>query len=106
MQTPYVRPQENGARIDVRWAELGGLRIEGDPAFWLTARRWTTEQLDAAEHRTDLAPGDTVWVNLDHGQHGIGSQSCGPAPLPQYHLRAEPAEFSFVFSTVPDPETS
>ncbi|MEU7558557.1 glycoside hydrolase family 2 TIM barrel-domain containing protein [Streptomyces eurythermus] len=98
LQTPYVRPQENGARIDVRWAELGGLRIEGDPVFLLTARRWTTEQLDAAAHRTDLVPGDTVWVNLDHGQHGIGSQSCGPGPLPQYHLRAEPAEFSFVFS--------
>ncbi|MFI0186361.1 glycoside hydrolase family 2 TIM barrel-domain containing protein [Streptomyces sp. NPDC017082] len=99
LQTPYVRPQENGARIDVRWAELGGLRIEGDPAFFLTARRWPTELLDAATHRTDLVPatGD-VWVNLDHGQHGIGSQSCGPGPLPRYHLRAEPARFSFVFS--------
>ncbi|MFI5681380.1 glycoside hydrolase family 2 TIM barrel-domain containing protein [Streptomyces cellulosae] len=98
LQTPYVRPQENGARADVRWVELGGLRIEGDPEFWFTARRWTTEQLDAATHLTDLTPGETVWVNLDHGQHGIGSQSCGPGPLPQYHLRAESAEFSFVFS--------
>ncbi|MFE0513692.1 glycoside hydrolase family 2 TIM barrel-domain containing protein [Streptomyces sp. NPDC058964] len=98
MQTPYVRPQENGARADVRRAEIGGLRIEGDPEFWFTARRWTSEQLDAAAHLTDLTPGDTVWVNLDHGQHGIGSQSCGPGPLPQYYLWAEPAEFSFVFS--------
>ncbi|POX44353.1 beta-galactosidase [Streptomyces sp. Ru71] len=98
LQTPYVRPQENGARADVRWAELGGLRVEGDPEFWLTARRWTTEQLDAATHRTGLTPGGTVWVNLDHGQHGIGSQSCGPGPLPQYFLHPEPAEFSFVFS--------
>ncbi|SED85766.1 beta-galactosidase [Streptomyces misionensis] len=101
MQTPYVRPQENGARIDVRWAELGGLRIEGDPLFFLTARRWTTEQLDAAAHRTDLVPGDSVWVNLDHAHHGIGSQSCGPGPLPRYHLRPEPAGFSFVFSPLP-----
>ncbi|WP_225830639.1 glycoside hydrolase family 2 TIM barrel-domain containing protein [Streptomyces sp. NK08204] len=107
LQTPYVRPQENGARIDVRWAEIGGLRIEGDPLFFLTARRWTTEQLDAAAHRTDLTPGDTVWVNLDHGQHGIGSQSCGPGPLPRYHLSAEPAEFSFVFSaTAPTAPTA
>ncbi|MEU0331893.1 glycoside hydrolase family 2 TIM barrel-domain containing protein [Streptomyces sp. NPDC006193] len=106
LQTPYVRPQENGARIDVRWAELGGLRVEGDPVFLLTARRWTTEQLDAAAHRTDLTPGPAsgsgsaaaVWVNLDHGQHGIGSQSCGPGPLPWHRLRAEPAVFSFVFS--------
>ncbi|GGL82069.1 beta-galactosidase [Streptomyces fumigatiscleroticus] len=102
LQTPYVRPQENGARADVRWVELGGLRIEGDPEFWFTARRWTTEQLDAAAHLTDLVPGDTVWVNLDHGQHGIGSQSCGPGPLPRYFLRAEPAEFSFVFSAPRD----
>ncbi|MFG2638738.1 glycoside hydrolase family 2 TIM barrel-domain containing protein [Streptomyces sp. NPDC048362] len=106
MQTPYVRPQENGARIDVRWAELGGLRIEGDPAFFLTVRRWTTEQLDAASHRADLVPGGTVWVHLDHGQHGIGSQSCGPGPLPRHHLQAEPAEFSFVFSPAPDARTA
>ncbi|MGW1612881.1 glycoside hydrolase family 2 TIM barrel-domain containing protein [Streptomyces sp. NPDC002285] len=99
LHTPYVRPQENGARADVRWAELGGLRIEGDPEFWFSARRWTNEQLDAARHPTDLTPGDTLWINLDHGQHGIGSQSCGPGPLPQYFLKAEPTEFSFVFST-------
>ncbi|GHG88921.1 glycoside hydrolase family 2 TIM barrel-domain containing protein [Streptomyces lanatus] len=98
LQTPYVRPQENGARSDVRWVELGGLRIEGEPEFWFSARPWTSEQLDAARHLTDLVPGDTVWVNLDHGQQGIGSQSCGPGPLPQYFLKAEPTEFSFVFS--------
>ncbi|WP_221351038.1 glycoside hydrolase family 2 TIM barrel-domain containing protein [Streptomyces beigongshangae] len=104
LQTPYVRPQENGARARVRWAEfdqgagLPALRVEGEPEFWFTARRWTSEQLDAADHLTDLVPGDTVWVNLDHGQQGIGSQSCGPGALPRYQLRAEPAEFSFVFS--------
>ncbi|MCX3060885.1 glycoside hydrolase family 2 TIM barrel-domain containing protein [Streptomyces beihaiensis] len=112
MQTPYVRPQENGARADVRWAEIGGLRIEGEPEFWFTARRWTSEQLDAAEHLNDLAAGTaeaagaagaagaadrTVWVHLDHGQQGIGSQSCGPGPLPCYRLTAAPAEFAFTF---------
>ncbi|MEU6847178.1 glycoside hydrolase family 2 TIM barrel-domain containing protein [Streptomyces sp. NPDC046716] len=101
LQTPYLRPQENGARADVRWAELGGLRVEGDPAFFFTARRWTTERLDAAEHRTDLVrEGDTVWVNLDHAQQGIGSQSCGPGTLPRYRLTPEPAEFAFVFREV------
>lgn len=113
MQTPYVRPQENGARADVRWAELRagftgeGVRVVGDPAFWFTARRWTSEQLDAATHRTDLTPGDTVWVHLDHGQHGIGSQSCGPGVLPRYELHAAPAEFAFTFShrdATPDEE--
>ncbi|MFF7762672.1 glycoside hydrolase family 2 TIM barrel-domain containing protein [Streptomyces griseorubiginosus] len=100
LQTPYLRPQENGARADVRWVEVGGLRIEGDPEFSFAARRWTTEQLDAATHLTDLVAGETLWVNLDHRHHGIGTASCGPGVLPQYHLLAEPAEFSFVFSEV------
>ncbi|MFF1870210.1 glycoside hydrolase family 2 TIM barrel-domain containing protein [Kitasatospora herbaricolor] len=102
MQTPYVRPQENGSRADVRWAELtdgdATVRIEGDPLFWFAARRWTTEQLDAARHRPDLVPGDTVWVHLDHAQHGTGSASCGPGVLPGHRLAAAPAEFTFVLS--------
>ncbi|ARQ67469.1 glycoside hydrolase family 2 TIM barrel-domain containing protein [Streptomyces marincola] len=111
LQTPYVRPQENGARADVRWAELrtadgSGLRMTaGSAPFWFTARRWTSEQLDAASHTTDLVPGDAVWVNLDHGQQGIGSQSCGPGPLPQYLLAAGAAEFSLSFREVA-PESS
>ncbi|MFC9324953.1 glycoside hydrolase family 2 TIM barrel-domain containing protein [Kitasatospora sp. NPDC057015] len=102
MQTPYVRPQENGSRADVRWAELtdgaAAVRIEGEPLFWFAARRWTTEQLDAARHRPELVPGDTVWVHLDHAQHGIGSASCGPGVLPEHRLTAAPAEFTFVLS--------
>ncbi|MGV9570411.1 hypothetical protein ACWDRX_12830, partial [Streptomyces nigra] len=37
----------------------GGLRVDGEPEFWFTARPWTTEQLDAARHRTDLG---VVWA--------------------------------------------
>ncbi|NUR28709.1 MAG: DUF4981 domain-containing protein, partial [Catenulispora sp.] len=103
MQTPYVMPQENGARLGVRWAELTdfaglGLRIEGDPEFALTARRWTSEQLDAARHTPDLVAGDRVWVNADLAQHGIGSNSCGPETLPAYHLNAAPMSYALTFS--------
>ena len=100
MQTPYVFPQENGARSDVKWAELrgssGGLRIEGDSDFVLTARRWTSNQLHDAKHTVDLEAGDNVWVNIDHKMGGIGTGSCGPGVLPQYQLRAEPMSFSVV----------
>ncbi|WP_432879011.1 glycoside hydrolase family 2 TIM barrel-domain containing protein [Kribbella sp. CA-245084] len=83
LQTPYVVPQENGARTDVRWAELtdadgNGLRVTGAPLFQLTARRWTTEDLETARHRSDLTPRDHIYVNLDLAQNGLGSASCGP----------------------------
>ncbi|HEU5158595.1 MAG TPA: glycoside hydrolase family 2 TIM barrel-domain containing protein [Streptosporangiaceae bacterium] len=96
MQTPYVFPQENGCRDEVRWAELtnpagAGVRFEGDPVFGFTARRWTSEDIDAARHPIDLVPRDAVYVNLDLAQHGIGSASCGPGVLPAYRLAAEAA---------------
>ncbi|WOO81959.1 Beta-galactosidase [Vanrija pseudolonga] len=100
MQTPYVYPQENGARGDVRWAEVrgsgAGLRVEGAPSFTLTARRWTTADLDKAMHATDLEARDKVYLNLDKAHAGVGTASCGPGPLPQYLLRPSPTEFSVV----------
>jgi beta-galactosidase len=111
LHTPYVRPQENGARADVRWAELralpgtgsgaAGLRLAaGEQPLYFTARRWSTGELEAATHTPDLTPGGTVWVHLDAGQHGIGSQSCGPGPLPRYHLTPGPTAFSVVLSAL------
>jgi beta-galactosidase len=105
MQTPYVFPQENGNRADVRWATLtnsdgGGIRITGYPEFDLTVRRWTTEDLDAARHTSDLAPGDRIWVNIDMAQNGIGSASCGPGVLPHYRLEPAPARFEIGFFKV------
>ena len=46
LQTPYVMPQENGNRTEVRWAALTdkhghGLKINGLACFDFTARRWT-----------------------------------------------------------------
>ncbi|NRQ36360.1 DUF4981 domain-containing protein [Nonomuraea sp. NN258] len=97
LQTPYVYPQENGHRADVRWAELGGLRITGDPVFGLTARRWSTAELEHARHRPDLVPGDRVHVHLDLAHQGIGTATCGPGTLPRYELRVEAATFTVRF---------
>src|SRR5207248_2513242 len=90
MQTPYVFPQENGRRADVRWAVLsgpgGGLRLSADRPLGLTVRRWTSEQLDRARHTAELSDEGYVYVGVDAGQQGIGTASCGPGPLPRYRL--------------------
>ena len=98
LQTPYLMPQENGSRTDVRWAVLGDrLRLEGVPHFDLTVRPWTSEALAAARHPTDLVAGDDwLFVNADLAQQGVGSASCGPGVLPQYRL--EPTPFTFALA--------
>jgi beta-galactosidase len=92
MQTPYVFPQENGRRAQVRWASVtgadAGLRVEGDTPFGLTVRPWTSEALDRAAHTAELTPDGRTWLTLDAGHNGIGSASCGPALPPQYLLPA------------------
>ena len=103
LQTPYVRPQENGNRTEVRWATLtdadgAGLRVEGRPHIDVTARRWTSEDLDAATHTPELVARDRIWVNLDHAQQGIGTASCGPGVLPQHDLEAVPTTFALRLS--------
>ncbi|MGW5192121.1 glycoside hydrolase family 2 TIM barrel-domain containing protein [Kribbella sp. NPDC004138] len=100
LQVPYLYPQENGARGDVRWAELSGaagkLRLTGDPHVALTVRRWTTAELAAAEHPADLRPDDRVWLTLDALQHGLGSPTSDAPILPPHDL--QPHKHTFRFS--------
>ncbi|HEY3747926.1 MAG TPA: glycoside hydrolase family 2 TIM barrel-domain containing protein [Pseudonocardiaceae bacterium] len=103
-QTPYVFPQENGNRAGVRWATFTGadghgLRLDGDPTVNLTARRWTSEDLDAARHTSDLRAGDRIWLNLDVAHQGIGSASCGPGVLPEHRLVPARSALRVVLST-------
>ena len=99
LQTPYVRPQENGNRRAVRWARLSRtdgaeLSILGDPVFDLTARPWSTAALQSARHTCDLRPDGRIHLHVDAAHHGLGSASCGP-PVPPWHtLAAVPAAFT------------
>nr|WP_197717317.1 glycoside hydrolase family 2 TIM barrel-domain containing protein [Glycomyces terrestris] len=98
LQTPYVFPQENGSRIDVRWATLSGggrtLGFLGDPTFALTVRPWTSEDLDEAKHPHELVERGELYVNVDAALHGMGSASCGPGVQPQYQLEARATAFT------------
>ncbi|GAB3056001.1 beta-galactosidase, LacZ type [Virgibacillus ainsalahensis] len=96
--TPYVVPQENGNRTDVKWASLTdesgvGLFISGDD-FNFSAHPYTTENLQHARHTTDLVEEDFIVLNLDHHQQGLGSASCGPGVLEKYQLSNDDFDFS------------
>ncbi|USQ86184.1 DUF4981 domain-containing protein [Streptomyces phaeoluteigriseus] len=107
LQTPYVYPQENGSRAGVRWARLDdtapeptdGLLVLGTPHFAFSVRPWTSEDLDAARHSTDLVRRDRVYLTVDTGLQGIGSASCGPGVLPQFQLPTRPTTFTIGWQT-------
>jgi beta-galactosidase len=105
LQTAYVRPQENGNRADVRWAEFTapagpGLRIEGDPALNISARRYSDQHLAEARHQTDLIPGPVIHLHTDHAVQGLGTAAVGPGVLPQYRLTVRAAEFALTLRPV------
>ena len=98
LHTPYAYPQENGNRTDVSWVALNDLRglglfVEGTPSLNFSAHNYSQADLEQAKHTVDLSRRRQVFLNLDDQHHGLGSNSCGPGPLPQYELL--PEKFSF-----------
>ena len=63
------------------------------------AHYYTTEDIEKAKHRTDLKKRDLITLNIDYKHHGLGSNSCGPVPLPQHSLK--PRDFTFNISWKP-----
>lgn len=95
---PYVMPQENGNKTDVRWVSLTdedgfGLLAVGLPLLEVSAHHFTTEDLTNARHTFELKRRDDITLNLDYKQSGLGSASCGPETLPKYQIQPEPVTF-------------
>jgi beta-galactosidase len=86
---PYVRPQENGGRADVRWIEVrrpsgDGIRIELDRPRQVSATHFRAADLATATHREELVARAETIVHLDAAHRGIGTASCGPDTLAEY----------------------
>jgi beta-galactosidase/evolved beta-galactosidase subunit alpha len=98
LYTPYVYPQDNGNRTDVKWVsftdERGmGFVVIAKDNLNFSAHYYTTEDIEKAKHRTDLCKRDFITLNIDYKHHGLGSNSCGPVPLAHHSLK--PSSFGF-----------
>ncbi len=105
---PYIKPQENGNKADVRWASLTnasglGLRFEavGNHHFNASAHHYTTEDLTRTSHVHRLTRLSETIVKLDAAQSGIGNHSCGYAPTLESYLLRPDRPLSFALDIRP-----
>jgi beta-galactosidase len=100
----YMRPQENGTRSDVRWMQATddegrGIRLAGS-YFDFSAWPYTQEDLQNASHRDELKHRDTITVNFDSEQRGVGGDFPGVANVHEAYLvhRGRKHELNIIIS--------
>jgi beta-galactosidase len=86
---PYVRPQENGGHVGVRWFELTGenghgVRIDLDKPLQVSVTPNRASELADKTHNVEVKAAGTAVVHIDAAHRGVGTASCGPDTLPQY----------------------
>ena len=118
---PYVRPQENGNKTDVRWATLRNERGDGimlTGFLSLNASHFTPKDFDhgfersqngadddikvikKGMHTIDLVERDLVHLDIDHLQMGVGGEdSWWAQPLDKYQIQSK--EHTYHFMMIP-----
>ncbi|TBN06858.1 DUF4981 domain-containing protein [Hyunsoonleella flava] len=103
---PYIRPQENGYRTDIRWvtftdAKGQGIKITGPKFLSFSAHHQYNSDFDAGDtkqqrHTIDIVERDLVNINIDNAQMGVGGDtSWWTRPLEQYQIKAQNQSFSY-----------
>jgi beta-galactosidase len=99
--TPYEKPMDCGNHEDVRWAKVttasgNGIMAQSDNSpMQVSMLPYSDEEMDKVEYRIDLPQSSATVFCISHLTLGVGSASCGPRPLPQYIIYAEPTTFTY-----------
>lgn len=104
---PYIMPQENGNRTDVRWMYLAnrenkGLLVVADSLLSMNAWPWTEAEINRATHTNELHESGFLTLNIDLIQMGVGgndSWSDEAQPLKKYQIPA--GDYSYSLYLVP-----
>ncbi len=99
--TPYEKPMDAGNHEDVRWVKItnpGGIGIMAQcdtSLLQFTALPYSDEQMENVEYKIDLPQSDATVFCISHRTLGVGSNGCGPRPLPQYMVYGAPTSFTY-----------
>ncbi|WP_342659246.1 DUF4981 domain-containing protein (plasmid) [Sphingomonas sp. NY01] len=105
----YIRPQETGNKVDVRWMELSGtgrgVRIAGDRPLMMNVLAFPYADLDrhapGTWKSTDVVPHGQVTLLVDSAQWGVGGDTQWSEfgkPLLQYRTRPDLTRIAFRLS--------
>ncbi len=108
---PYIRPQENGNRSDVRWVTFvndagQGIGIIAPQLFEFSAHHQYNNDFDPGvtkqqRHTIDIEKRELVNINIDYKQMGVGGDnSWGFMPLEQYQIQPKDLSYSYVIRPI------
>ncbi len=101
---PYVMPQENGNKTDVRWLSITddaqtGLKITGTPLMEVNVQDYSQEALNISKTGHSLYRGNKTYVHIDLRQMGLGGDdSWSPRVHEEYLLKEKNYKFGFVIN--------
>jgi beta-galactosidase len=104
--TPYISPQENGNKTDVRWASWAdnsglGLMVKADSLVNVAAHNYTQPDLEQATHTNEVPVKDIVEIHIDLQQMGVGGDtSWGAYTHDQYRLLGSEYVYGFTLKPV------
>ena len=89
---PYIKPQENGGHVGVRWFSLSnrtnhGLYFQLDKPLMVTVTPHRSIDIAAATHNVFLKESGNTVVTIDATHRGVGTASCGPDTLEKYRIK-------------------
>ncbi|RKF17996.1 DUF4981 domain-containing protein [Alginatibacterium sediminis] len=94
---PYILPQENGNKTDVRWFSLDNglsrLSIRGDYAMEFGVSHFSSQELYQKRHVHELIANDQTIISIDYQQRGVGTGSCGPQTRDEYTVEPDAYQF-------------
>ena len=99
---PYVRPQDCGNHYGVSELSLSSpeanVRVtlpNGAPRIEFSALHYSIEELAEKRHRHKLVTDGKTHLLINYKVGGLGSNSCGPRPLPKDRFEDDPFGYSF-----------
>lgn len=99
--TPYEKPMECGNHEDIHWASITnkvgtGLKIVSDKTLLqVSTLPYSDEELAPVEYKIDLPQSKSTVLSIGYKTLGVGSNSCGPTPMPEYTVKATPTNFTY-----------